>query len=220
MTTGRPVSLARLGEDLERRDAEPLEGERRGARLEGAAAQHRGAAAAATASATSSVCSRDSTVHGPGDQAERLAAADAAPGDLEVARLVMAELAARELVGTRDRDDAVDARHALDPELGDALGVADRADRRRQLARHHDDVDAGRLEALDDGVDLRLAAPEVSSRSSSARNLRSRRASAPVAARDGVAGAHPCPLAPATSRPSPHCGGRLTCPSAASVPPG
>ena len=33
--------------------------------------------------------------------------------------------------------------HPLQPELDDTLGIADRADRRRQLAGHDDDVDAG-----------------------------------------------------------------------------
>ena len=41
----QPGGHADVGEDLERRDAEPLEGVRRGARLEGAAAQQRGAGA-------------------------------------------------------------------------------------------------------------------------------------------------------------------------------
>ena len=61
----QPGLLARLLEDLERLLAEPLERVRRGARLEGAAAEHRHALGRLTARAVSSVCSRVSTVHGP-----------------------------------------------------------------------------------------------------------------------------------------------------------
>src|SRR3954451_5117030 len=65
------------------------------------------------------------------------------------------ELARRQLVRARDRDHAVHAGEALQAHLADALRVADRADRGGELARHHLGVHAARLQALDDGVDLR-----------------------------------------------------------------
>src|SRR3954465_2749927 len=65
------------------------------------------------------------------------------------------ELARRQLVRARDRDHAVHAGEALQAHLADALGIADRADRGGELARHHLGVNAARLQALDDGVDLR-----------------------------------------------------------------
>src|SRR6185503_10963625 len=65
------------------------------------------------------------------------------------------ELGRGELVRPRDRDDPVDPAHPLEPELRDALGIADRADRGGELAGHDDDVDARRLEAGGDGLDLR-----------------------------------------------------------------
>ena len=65
----QPGGRADVGEDLERLDAEALEGVRRRARLERAAAQQRGAGADWAICAASSVCSRLSTAHGPGDEA-------------------------------------------------------------------------------------------------------------------------------------------------------
>src|SRR5919197_302037 len=88
------------------------------------------------------------------DEAERLAAADRAAVDVDDRRLLVVQLRGRELVRARDRHHAVDAAHALEAELGDALGVADRPDRRRELAGHDDDVHAGGLEAGGDGLDL------------------------------------------------------------------
>ena len=92
-----------------------------------------------------------------GDQAERLAAADRRPA-ISNRRLVVAELATTRACRAARSARRGRPRHALEPELGDALGIADRADRRRQLAGHHDDVDAGRLEARADGLDLGLGA--------------------------------------------------------------
>src|SRR4051794_29477298 len=113
------------------------------------------APAALTVRATSSVCSRDSTMHGPAirqkvvppplparpahapprEQTEGRPPPPDAPVDMEEGGFVVRDLRGRELVGPRDRPPPVDARHALEPELTDALGVADRADRGRQLAR-------------------------------------------------------------------------------------
>ena len=92
-----------------------------------------------------------------GDQAERRPAADLAPVDVEHRRAVVDELGGGELVGPRDRHDPVDARHALEAQLAHARGIADRPDRRRQLAGHDDDVDAGRGQPGADRLDLGLA---------------------------------------------------------------
>ena len=61
--------------------------------------------------ATSSVCSRLSTVHGPGDQPEVLAA-DLAAVDLDHRPLALAELGRGQLVGLEDRHQVVDARRS------------------------------------------------------------------------------------------------------------
>ena len=93
----------------------------------------------------------------PGDQREGVAAADAAAGDVDDGRLVVGELGAGQLVGPRDRDDAVDARPCPPGRARRTpCGIADRADRGRQLARQHEHVDADRLQPLAHGRDLRL----------------------------------------------------------------
>ena len=139
----QPGLRARLGEDLQRRGAQALERERRRARLERAAAQHRRAAGLAPRARPPSVCSRDSTVHGPAIRQNVSPPPTCAAADVEDVGLVVAELGGGQLVGPRDRHDAIDAGHALEAELAHALGIADRADRRRQLAGHHHDVHAG-----------------------------------------------------------------------------
>ena len=151
----QPGGLADLGEDLQAGDAEPLEGERRRARLEGAAAQHRRAGRADRLGDGQRPLARLDRAR-PGDQAERLAAADNAPVDLERRGLVVGELGRGELVRARDRHHTIHAGHALQPELADALGVADRPDGGRELARHRQHVDAGGLEPGDDRADLIL----------------------------------------------------------------
>jgi hypothetical protein len=143
----------RLGQDLQAGDAQALERERRGAGLERAAAQHRRAGGLDRVGDLQRLLAGLDRAR-PGDQRERLPAADAAAADVEHGRLVVAELGGRELVGPGDRHDAVDAAHALQAQLGDALGVADRADRGRQLAGHHAHVHARGLQPLDDGIDL------------------------------------------------------------------
>ena len=70
---------------------------------------------------------------------------------------MVGQLGGGQLVRARDRHHAVDARHALQPELADALGVADGADRGRQLAGQDEHVDAGGLEPRAHGRDLGLA---------------------------------------------------------------
>ena len=140
---------ARLGEDLERRDAEALEGERRRARLERAAAQHRGAAAPRPRARRRASARATRPCTGPAIRQNVSGAADAAPVDLDDRRLVVGELARRRACraarsGRRGRRRVMPSR----PSSAHALGIPDRADRGRQLAWHHDDVDAGRLEAL------------------------------------------------------------------------
>ena len=78
----QPGRLARLGEDLERLGAQALERERRRARLERAAAQHRRAAVLDRLRDVERLLARLDRAR-PGDEAERLAAADRAPVDLE-----------------------------------------------------------------------------------------------------------------------------------------
>ena len=129
VTTGRPVSARASARISSAGHAEALERERRGARLERAAAQHRGAGRPRRPRATASVCSRDSTVHGPAIRQNVSAAADPAAVDVErpSAAWWLSSLR-RELVGPRDRHDAVDAGHALQAEL--ARRPPDRRSRR------------------------------------------------------------------------------------------
>ena len=124
------------------------------------------APASRTVRATLSVCSRVSTVHGPAIRQNVSLPPTRAAVDRERRRLVVGELGGGELVRARDRHDAVDAGHPLQPELAHALGVADRADRGRQLARQHEHVHAGGGELGLDGLDLAPRRPRVSSRSS------------------------------------------------------
>ena len=151
----QPGLRLRLGEDLEAGRAEALERERRRARLVGAAAQHRRAGLLDRARDGHRLLARLDRAR-PGDQAERLVAADRPAGDVEHARAVVEQLGGGELVRARDRDDAVDALHPLEARLADRLGVADGADRGRQLARHDEHVQAHRLEPPADRRDLHL----------------------------------------------------------------
>ena len=98
VTTGRPVSARASARISSAGGAEPLERERRRARLERAAAQHRRAGRLRPCARRSSVCSRDSTVHGPAIRQNVVAAADRAAVDAEHGRLVVGELRRGELV--------------------------------------------------------------------------------------------------------------------------
>ena len=113
VTIGSPVSALASARISRPGRAEALERERRRARLVGAAAQHRGARLLDRARDGHRLLARLDRAR-PGDQAERLVAADRAAGDVEHARAVVEELGGRELVGARDRDDAVDALHPLE----------------------------------------------------------------------------------------------------------
>ncbi len=153
VTIGQAGLLARFGEDLQAVDAEAVEGERRRARFERTAAQHRGAGGLdGTRDAQRLLAGLDGAR--PGDERERGTAADGPTADLEHGGLVVVQLARGEFVGARDRDDAIHAGHPLEAELPHTLGVADRSDCGRQLPRHHGDVHAGRLELRADSVDL------------------------------------------------------------------
>ena len=110
------------------------------------------APAAATARAVSSVCSRYSTVHGPGDEAEGRVA-DPPAVDLDHGR-VGRELARDELVGLEDRQHLLDARIALERQRREQLALADRADHGRLAPARDARVDAGLLEPRDDVLGL------------------------------------------------------------------
>ena len=77
---------------------------------------------------------------GPRNQAERLAAADDSAVDVQRRRGAVAKFGRCELVRTGNWDDAVDPGHALEPQFGDALRIANRADRGRELTWEHQDV--------------------------------------------------------------------------------
>ena len=93
VTIGRPVSALRLGQQLQALQAEALEGVRRGARLVGAAAQHRRAGVAHDAGGLERLLARLDRAR-PGDQREMLAA-DLAAADLEDGALAVSDLRPR-----------------------------------------------------------------------------------------------------------------------------
>ena len=107
VTIGSPVSSRASAQDLEPLDAEPLEGVRRGARLERAAAEHRRAGGGDRARRLERLLAVLDRAR-PGDQAEA-AVADAAAVDLDHGR-VGRELARDELVRLEDRQHLLDAR--------------------------------------------------------------------------------------------------------------
>ncbi len=116
------------------------------------------APASRTTRAVCSICSRDSTVHGPGDQRE-VPAADLAPVDLEHRSLAVRDLRRGELVGLQDRHHPVDAGLSLEAEAFDAgvlLDVADRADHGHARAVNAVRARARPLDLLDDRLDLLL----------------------------------------------------------------
>ncbi len=149
VTTGRPVSLLRLGEQPQALLAEALEGVRARARLVGAAAEHRGAGRGDDVGRLS-VWSRDSTVHGPAMSA-KCSPPTLRPPIVEDGALAVLELGGGELVRLEDRDDAVDAGGALELEARDVLEVADRPDDRHLLPAARVRPGAHGFDPVDDG---------------------------------------------------------------------
>ena len=173
VTTGSPVCRARLGEDLQACDAEPVERERRRARLEGAAAQHRraGGGDRARDRRASARATRPCTARRSARRSSPPPTARPSDGRRPSAR----EWASSEdasLYGRRDRDDAVDARHALQAELAHAL-AGPRSRRSRSSARRAGRARGRRPSPAARGRRRpRRRPPPVSSRSS--RRLRAR----------------------------------------------
>src|SRR6185503_6561870 len=142
----------RLGQDLEARLAEALEGVRGRARLVRASAEGCGPGGLAGAGRRERLLARLDGA-GAGDQAEG-PAADGAAGDLDD-RVATAELGRDQLVRLEDRDDLLDPRLALEVEGRDERPVvADGADDRDELAARGMGLRADLLDAVDDVADL------------------------------------------------------------------
>ena len=156
MTIGRPVSARASARISSAWRAEPLERERRRARLERAAAQHAGAGRGDGARHGERLLARLDRARA-GDQRERRGRADrvAVDGERRSARGARARTrracTGREIGTTRSTPDMPSSPSSRTP-----LGVADRADRGRQLAGHDEHVDARRLQPAPDGGDLGL----------------------------------------------------------------
>ena len=147
------VLVMRLVQELERRQAEPLERVGRGARLEGAAAQDAGTLALDASGRLHQLLARlDRARPGHHDQllAEaELHAVDAHPRPFDLV------LGARQLVRRADPDHLLDAVERA--EVGDALEVAaDDADHRALLAHADERLQAVLLDGSSDPVDLVL----------------------------------------------------------------
>ena len=151
VTTGRPVCSRASARSSRPFSAEALEGVGRGARLEGAAAQHRGAGRFGGHGGREDLVRR---LHraGAGDEGE-VAAADLAAAHVDD-RVGRPELAAHQLVRLEDGDHPIDAGERLDGQGGQLLAVADGADDGDPLALRHVRLGADLLDAVDDVVDL------------------------------------------------------------------
>jgi hypothetical protein len=86
-------------------------------------------------------------------------APDSAPVDVEDRPLLAFVLKRRELVRLEDRHQVVDPGRAVEPEVRHVLAVADRADHGDELARGDVRLRSHGLDALYDGVDVRLRRP-------------------------------------------------------------
>ena len=148
----------RLGQQAQARLAEALERVRRGARLVGAAAQELGAGVLDGRAPCRAAprATRPCTGRRSWRSARRRSCR---PSISSTVRSLALVLERRELVRLEDRHQVVDARRALEPEVRDVLAVADRADHGDELARRDVRLRAHGLDALDDGVDLRLRRP-------------------------------------------------------------
>ena len=144
---------ARLHEDLERLVAEPLERVRRGARLEGAAAEHRHALGGDGARRLERLLPRLDGARA-GDEAE-VAVADPPAAHLDHGRIGR-QLARDELVRLEDRQHLLDAGEALERQRREQLALADRADHGRLAAGRDERRAAGLVEPRDDLVHLLL----------------------------------------------------------------
>ena len=128
----QPGLVARLGEDVQRLDAEPLERVRRRAGLERAAAEHRHPLGVDDARRLERLLTRLDRAR-PGDEAE-VVVAEPPPARLDHGR-VAAELTRDELVRLQDRQHLLDAWEALERQRREQLALADRADHGRIAAR-------------------------------------------------------------------------------------
>jgi hypothetical protein len=86
-------------------------------------------------------------------------AADSPAVDLDDGALTLLELRRGELVGLQDRNQVIHSRRPLEPQRGDAVAIADRADHRQQLAPGEVSRTAHLLDSLDDVSDLLLRRP-------------------------------------------------------------
>ncbi len=153
----QPGLLLRLLQQPQPLDPEALEAVRRGARLVGAAAQHRRAVLGDHARRLQRLLAALDRARA-GDQAE-VVAADPPAVDLDHGPLALLELRRGELVRLQDRDQVVDPVVALEPERGDPVAVADRPDHGQQLALREVGRTADLLDSLDDVGDLLLRRP-------------------------------------------------------------
>src|SRR6185436_957107 len=147
-----PGLLAGEGEDLEPLAAQPLERVGRGARLERAAAQHAGAALRDAAGALEGLLGGLDRA-GAGHDGERPAAHPHVAAYLDD-RVLLLEVAARQLVGLQDGDHLLDARERLEVRRVHLPFVADDADHGGLLPFGHVRLEAVRLDLLEHGTDL------------------------------------------------------------------
>ena len=166
VTIGRPVCGLGLGQQPQALLAQALEGVGRGARLVGAAAEHRGPGGRHRVGGVQRLLARLDGARA-GDHRE-VVAADPAPGDVQHAARAVGDLAGGQLVGLGDRDHVVDPGRALELEPGDVLARR-RSPRSRSARRRRSRGRARPRRALArrrPGPPPRW--PPVSSRSSSA----------------------------------------------------
>ena len=151
--------FARLGEELEALEAEPLESVGRGARLESAAAQNAPAGLLDLAGDADDLLAALDAARAA--HQHHLLVADGDVADLHVRMIAAAEFAGDELVGLEHR------RHAFDPGNGrerlhaDGGVVADHPDHRAHLAPADVGLKAPLLDPLDDVGDLGLRGPWI-----------------------------------------------------------
>ena len=146
--------LLGLGEQPQALLSEALEGVGRGAGLVGAAAEQRGAGVAHGAGGDQDLVARLDGAR-PGDEREVLTA-DLSSLDVDDRSLADSHLRGGELVRLEDRYDLGDAGCTLEAEPGHVLAIADRADHGDLLAARGVGAGADGLDAVDDGLDLRL----------------------------------------------------------------